>query len=141
MAREDQNYIIDLCDEVLHIKAKREHRFNFLRGDKSRKYPNGMELPVDAYYEQLNLVIEFEESHHSKPVKLFDKPGKLTISGIVRAEQRIKYVELRKTVLPEHGINLIFFSFDEFELKRKRLKRNKEKDLKIITKKLSRFIH
>ena len=46
----DESYIIDICDQLLEQKAKRQHRFEFLRGDPGR---NGRtaRLPVDAYYE------------------------------------------------------------------------------------------
>jgi hypothetical protein len=140
MARADQNYIIDLCDEMLNIKASREHTFDFLRGDASPKFPQGKKLPVDAFYFSLNLVIEFEESHHSKSVKIFDKIDVITVSGVNRAAQRIKYVELRKMVLPKQNLNLLFFQFGEFELKGKRLKRNREKDIEVVKKKLNPFI-
>ena len=40
----DEHYVIDLCDEVLGLKASRQHRFDFLKGD------TGVRLPVDAYY-------------------------------------------------------------------------------------------
>jgi hypothetical protein len=140
MARADQNYIIDLCDEVLKMKASREHTFDFLRGDPSTKFPQGKKLPVDAFYPSLYLVIEFEESHHSKSVKIFDKVDVMTVSGVNRAEQRIKYVELRKKILPKQNISLLFFQFDEFELKGKRLKRNRENDIEIVKKKLNPFI-
>ena len=38
----DETYVIDLCDEVLGIKAIRQHRFPFLKGDGNSL------LPVDA---------------------------------------------------------------------------------------------
>lgn len=140
MPREDQNYIIDLCDELLNMKASREHTFDFLRGDPSDKFQKGKKLPVDAFYPLLKLVIEFEESHHSNPVKIFDKPNVMTISGVNRAEQRIKYVELRKEILPKEKLILLFFQFDEFELRRKRLIKNRIKDMEIVRKKLNTFI-
>lgn len=140
MARADQNYIIELCDEVLKMKASREHTFDFLRGDPSPTFPQGKKLPVDAFYISINLVIEFEESHHSKPVKIFDKVNVITVSGVNRVEQRIKYVELRKKILPKQNINLMFFQFDEFELKGKRLKKNKESDIETIRRKLKAYI-
>ena len=97
-------------------------------------------MPVDAYYQAYNLVIEFEESHHSTPVKIFDKPNVMTVSGINRAEQRLKYVSLRKAILPKHNINLMFFAYDEFALKGKKLKRLKEKDIEVVKKKLSLYL-
>lgn len=49
----DEYYVIDLCDEVLGKQAIRQCTFDFLRGDTGRK------LPVDAFYEELNLHNEF----------------------------------------------------------------------------------
>lgn len=136
----DEFYIIDLCDEVLGLKASRQHLFDFLRGDISKKYPRGKGLPVDAYYESLNLGIEFEELHHSKASKFFDKPDVITISGINRSQQRIKYVEKRKEILPKNNISLVFISFHQFELKGKKLKRVKEKDISTVKQILNRFL-
>ena len=51
----DEFYIIDLCDKILHQKASRQHKFDFLVGD------TGHRLPVDAYYEELKLVVEYQE--------------------------------------------------------------------------------
>lgn len=66
----DESYVIDLCDEVLKLKALRQHRFDFLTGD------SGAKLPVDAYYPSLNLVVEFKERQHTEEVNSLteDKP-------------------------------------------------------------------
>ena len=48
----DEEYVIDLCDEVLGEAARRQYRFDFLRGDANTR------LPVDAYYPSRKLVIE-----------------------------------------------------------------------------------
>lgn len=66
-----------------------------------------MRLPVDAYYEDLALVIEFMESQHGTPIPFFDKPGRLTVSGVHRGEQRQRYDKRRRCVLPAHGIRLL----------------------------------
>ena len=81
----DEHYVLDLCDEVLKIKGSRQHRFDFLLGD------SGTKLPVDSYYPNLNLVIEYKEQQHTKPNKHFDKPDKLTVSGVHRGKQRKIY--------------------------------------------------
>ncbi|MBL0136236.1 MAG: hypothetical protein IPP79_20800 [Chitinophagaceae bacterium] len=94
----DEYYIIDLCDQHLGIKGSRQHRFDFLLGDSGRK------LPVDVYYESLNLVVEFNEQQHSKSIKHFDKPDKITVSGVNRGMQRKMYDKLKRTVLPKRGI-------------------------------------
>ena len=76
----DEHYIIDLCDEILRQNASRQHRFDFLRGD------TGVPFPVDAYYPNLNLVIEYHESQHTQSTPFFDR--KETVSGVSRSEQR-----------------------------------------------------
>jgi hypothetical protein len=135
MSKRDESYVIDLCDLVLGLRAKRQHRFDFLRGDSGRS------LPVDAYYEigaDRKLVIEYREMQHSEAVGFFDK--RLTCSGCNRAEQRRRYDELRRKVLPQHGIRLIELDYSSFQHSgRKRLKRNATKDEGVIREKLSEF--
>ena len=97
-ARSDESYVIDLCDRVLRLKGKRQYRFDFLRGDPE-KGGSCVRLPVDAYYEKLNLVIEYRETRQSKENIFFDKPSKLTISGCHRGEQRRRYDQGRRDVL------------------------------------------
>lgn len=105
-ANSDEHYVLDLCDAVLGRKGCRQHKFEFLRGDPG-KGGRCSKLPVDAYYEDLNLVIEVMESQHFKETPFFDKPHRLTVSGVHRGEQRKLYDQRRRTVLPEHGITLI----------------------------------
>jgi hypothetical protein len=128
-SQSDESYVIDLCDEILKQKALRQHRFDFLTGDA------GTRLPVDAYYPSLNLVIEFRERQHSEKVKFFDR--RQTVSGMGRGEQRKLYDQRRRDTLPKHGIKLIELGYDDFEhTSGKKLVRNREKDLKVITKKM-----
>jgi hypothetical protein len=135
--KEDESYIIDLCDKVLGLCSSRQHRFSFLRGDPGK---NGRcsELPVDAYYPELELVIEYRERQHSEPVHFMDR--KSTISGCFRGEQRRLYDERRRQVLPQHGLSLIEFDYHIFSHdKQKRLIR-RISDEKIIRSKLAAFI-
>lgn len=103
----DEKYVLDLCDEILHDKSSRQHRFEFLSGDPSPKRPRGVALPVDAYYVALALVIEYRERQHSEPVPHFDKPGVMTVSRCDRGQQRRIYDQRRREVLPTHGITLV----------------------------------
>jgi len=131
--RDDEKYIIDLCDNILQDKAIRQHRFDFLVGDSGKK------LPVDAYYSKLGLVIEFHERQHNEEVKIFDR--KLTVSGVSRGEQRKIYDKRRRDILPKNGISLVEFTVYEFPINnRKRLLRKSEEDKKIILAKLKNFI-
>lgn len=129
-SQSDESYIIDLCDEVLKLKALRQHRFDFLKGD------SGTKLPVDAYYHSLDLVIEFKERQHSEEVKFFNK--RKTVSGVDRGEQRKIYDQRRRDVLPNYGIILLELDYSDFEhTKSKKLIRDKEKDMQVIFNKLN----
>jgi len=125
----DESYILDLCDEVLGLKGLRQHRFDFLLGDLHSDGKSRTRLPCDIYYPELNLVIEYNEKQHTEQVKHFDKPDKLTVSGVHRGEQRRRYDERRRKVLPEHGIKVVDFSYFDFEhTGSRRLKRNRLDD-------------
>ncbi|MGM0580734.1 MAG: hypothetical protein ACQETL_08640 [Bacteroidota bacterium] len=132
----DEKYILDHCDEVLGIKGSRQHKFDFLEGDLHKDGKTRTKLPCDIYYESLNLVIEYNESQHTEAVKHFDKPEKLTVSGVHRGLQRKRYDELRRTILPQHGINVIDFFIDDFNRRSKMIKRDCVNDAEIIKKKL-----
>lgn len=124
----DEHYIIGLCDEILGKPAQRQHRFDFLLGDQNT---NGKRrhLPVDAYYPDEKLVIEYREIQHSAPVAHFDKRS--TVSGINRGEQRRKYDQRRRDVLSAYGIKLVELDYSMFG-KSKKLKRTPVLDSAII---------
>lgn len=116
----DASYIIDVCDRMLRLKARREHRFDSLLGDPDKR-GRRWRLPVDAYYQRLNLVIEYNERQHSEGVYFFDR--RIVPSGITRGEQRKRYDLLRHKLLPRHGIALVVLGYQEFEhTSRKRLR-------------------
>ena len=126
--------MIDLCDRVLNSKASRQHKFDFLLGDPNS---NGFwaKLPVDAYYQELSLVVEYRERQHTESVNFFDKPNKLTVSGVHRGEQRKIYDQRRDELMPKNGIELIKISYYDFKYdNRKRILRNEKEDIKTIKK-------
>lgn len=134
----DEAYIIHLCDKVLGKKSLKQHRFPFLLGDPG-KNGNQVQLPVDAWYPDLNLVIEYHELQHSEDVKLFDK--RTTISGVNRKEQRRIYDERRKEEILKQGIKLVILSYVDFSHEtRKRLLRSEALDLVVIKSKLKKFL-
>jgi len=62
----------------------------------------------------------------------------MTISGVHRGEQRKRYDQVRRDVLPNHGITLLELNFEDFRHRNnKRLLRDKENDIFIIREKLS----
>ncbi len=125
----DEDYILNLCDEVLSQKGLRQHRFDFLRGDA------GTKLPVDIYYPELNLVIEYREYQHTNPVKHFDKPDVMTVSNVHRGEKRKIYDQRRRDMLPQENIKLIEISYGDFAYSSShRIIRNREKDILIVKK-------
>jgi hypothetical protein len=134
----DECYILDLCDEVLHLNSVRQHRFYFLLGD-----PNSTgrcaRLPVDGWYESLNLVIEYNERQHTEAVKIFDR--RITVSGKTRGEQRADYDKRKLRVLPEHGIQMLVLSYFDFQHDaNKRLCRDRDSDIRILQHKLKPFL-
>lgn len=123
----DEFYVIDLCDEVLGLTASRQHTFDFLRGDGTP----GRKLPVDAYYPELNLVVEYRERQHSESVVFFDK--KTTVSGVSRGEQRRIYDQRRRDILPKNGIRLVEISYSDLKHdRRKRPVRDRLNDLAVV---------
>lgn len=119
----DEYYIIGLCNEALGMKAEQQYKFPFLLGDSGRA------LPVDAYYHELNLVIEYYERQHTEDVKFFNR--RMTVSGVSRGEQRKIYDERRKTELPKHGIKFVVISYTDFGTS-KTLKREHDADLAVV---------
>ena len=120
----DEDYVIDLCDEVLNLTASRQHRFDFLVGD------TGIPLPTDAYYAEHNLVVEYCERQHTESVGFWNK---MTASGVLRDEQRMRYDQRRRDILPQHGIRLIEISYADLpHNSQKRLLRDKVVDIEII---------
>jgi len=131
----DEHYVLDLCDKVLNCNSSRQHKFDFLLGDTNKK------LPVDAYYEKLNLVIEYRERQHTESVTFFDKPNHMTVSGVHRGEQRKIYDERRRIILPKHNIDLIEISYLVFNHdNQKRIIRDKEYDLEVVSKLLQAYV-
>jgi hypothetical protein len=133
----DAFYLLNLCDEILRIKASREHRFDWLRGDLSPRTGRTMTLPVDGYWEPLKLVVEVMESQHYVPTPHFDKPEKITVSGVHRGLQRRLYDERKAELIPLHGLTFIALPITSFEVRGKKIKRQPELDTKVVREVLS----
>jgi hypothetical protein len=129
----DEAYVIDLCDEILGCAALRQHRFPFLLGD------SGHPLPVDAWYPDRNLVVEYRERQHREAVKFFDR--RRTVSGVSRGEQRRLYDQRRREILPAHGIALVEVDFQQLAHgASKRLLRRRESDAATLRSLLFRYL-
>ena len=93
-----------VCDEILGRRALRQHRFSWLLGDPGKSGARAR-LPVDAYYPDKRVVIEYRERQHYEATPFFDR--RETVSGVGRGEQRRRYDDLRERELPLHDIQLI----------------------------------
>jgi hypothetical protein len=133
----DEQYVLDLCDQVLGSKANRQARFDCLRGDSRDPGRLGVRLPVDAYWPEMNLVVEYRERQHVMAVAHFDKPNILTVSGVHRGEQRRRYDQRRRDVLPAAGMHLVEILYSELAHdSRGRLCRRMTDDIEVLRGKL-----
>ena len=140
----DETYVISLCDEVLSLNADRQKRFDFLLGDLHKNGKTQTMLPVDAFYEELQLVVEYKEIQNYRPLAEVDKnedeEEKESVKTLSREEQRRIYDERRAKVLPENDISMVVISYSDFEYDDKnKIIRDKESDLKTVQKALKDF--
>jgi len=85
----DESYVIDLRDRVLNRQARRQFSgFDFLRGDRG-KNGTSRRLPVDAYYENLRLVVEFWERHHTAAVPIMDQKQTISVPSAEAAQEPV----------------------------------------------------
>ncbi len=129
-AESDEHYVLDLCDEILGTRGRRQATFDWLRGDPSPKRRRGTRLPVDGYWPDLGLVVEFQEEQHSQPSSLFDR--RQTISGVGRGEQRRLYDSRKRALIPQHGLRLVVIEKSAFALKSKRIARVYMRDIAVV---------
>lgn len=133
----DEYYVLDLCDEVLKERGLRQHRFDWLLGDPG-KSGRRAKLPVDGYWPEAKIVVEYRELQHGRPVPHFDKPDRLTVSGVHRGLQRAIYDARRDELIPKHGLRLVVIAPTQLAANaRGRLLRHREADLTAIRNVLS----
>ncbi|MFD9049378.1 hypothetical protein [Streptomyces zaomyceticus] len=125
----DEAYVVGLCDRILGESALTQHRFEWLLGDAGSG-GRRVRLPVDAYWPGHRLVVEYREPQHDRPMPHFDKPDRLTVSGVHRGEQRALYDARRDERVPAHGLRLVVVRPADLDADgRGRLRRNEEADL------------
>lgn len=134
MGREssDEAYVLNLCDRALSEIGSRQHRFDWLLGDPG-KSGRRVRLPVDGYWPAANLVVEYRERQHDQSVPHFDKPERVTVSGVHRGIQRALYDARRDELIPAHGIRLVVITPSHLDATpRGRLRRSETADLPAI---------
>ncbi len=138
----DETYVIGLCDKVLSLKADRHKRFDFLLGDLHKNRKTKTMLPVDAFYEELQLVVEYKEIQNFRPLASRDKDDEdeEDTNTVTREELRRLYDERRAKVLPKHDISMVVISYSDFVYNDKnKIIRMEENDLEVVQKALKDF--
>jgi len=140
-ADSDENYILELIDELLNQKGSRKHTFEFLQGDLHQNGKTRTKSPIDLFYEELNLALELVEHPEHKKSAIKSKEEKVTVSGVSRAEQRKKYFNRKKSVLEEKGKTFIQIPIKDFQVDSSgQLIRDKVEDTRVLRALLSRFV-
>lgn len=135
----DEVYLLDLIDSALNQTGSRKHTFSFLLGDLHKDGESRTELPLDSYYRELRLAIEIVQ--HPEVINNSPRSQKLTISGITRAEQRLRYAKRKGIVLKQNDIAFLEISLIKFEVNEEnRLVRDSKKDMKVLNVLLKEFI-
>lgn len=141
-SKSDIVYISDLIDDLLNEKGSRKHTFEYLLGDLHKNGKTRTKLPVDLYYSNLKLALEIVEHSEKKQDAIKTKEEKLTVSGITRAEQRLKYFNRKRSVLTKKEKFFIEIPLEKFEVdESNQLVRNLESDENVLKGILSEFIY
>lgn len=136
----DEHYILNLCDELLNDSASRQHRFPFLLGDFHKDKISRTKLPVDGYYQTLNLVIEYRVKHSKEDVDIDKAEVKTTRRVTIDAQRKI-YDLRKRDVLERKNINLIEINYYAFEYDSDmNIVRNKNKDIEIVKGLIANYI-
>ncbi|MFE5879598.1 hypothetical protein [Streptomyces hydrogenans] len=130
----DEAYVVGLCSKVLGEAALTQHKFDWLLGDPGTSGRQA-KLPVDAYWPGHQLVVEYRELQHGQSMPHFDKPDRLTVSGVHRGEQRALYDARRDAEIPAHGLRLVVVRPANLDAdSRGRLRRSTASDLAALKK-------
>lgn len=128
MAREAQRYATQLLVELLG-PGETEKRFDWCRGDSRDPARVGLTLPFDAVWESRKLIVEFDERQHREPVDFFDKPQRMTVSGVHRGEQRRLYDERKVRLAQAHGYTVLRIPATALVWRGRQLARDRSADL------------
>ena len=68
----DEKYVMDLVADIMGECYEWQKRFDMLLGDPDK---NGRQtkLPVDAFFPNTKLIVEYREKQHSQPVNIMDR--------------------------------------------------------------------
>ncbi len=129
----DEYYLVNLCDELLKQEASRKHTFDTLVGNLHKRGKGRTKLPLDAYYEELKLVIEFFRKNEASDA--------LDEKERARREQIKYYDGLKKKAILNKGLRLMNINYALFELdEADKLVRDTEKDIVVLKGLLKDFL-
>ncbi|UYQ78196.1 hypothetical protein OF385_03280 [Glutamicibacter sp. JL.03c] len=129
--KRDEHYVLMLCAQYLGSQYEQQKTFPWLLGDPTKKSGKQSKLPVDGYWEEHQLIVEYHEKQHSEPVPFFD--SKITATGIFRGEQRKIYDARKAQEVPKHGINLVIIDYRDFKHRKGKIVRNPEQDQLVVS--------
>lgn len=101
-----EKYVVGLLEALLGPPDP-VRRFAWARGDLSPKTGRAAMLPFDAVWEARKLIIEVDEEQHTEETAFFDKPHRMTVSGVHRGVQRARYDERKRRAARAQGYLLI----------------------------------
>ncbi|WP_299218183.1 hypothetical protein [uncultured Aquimarina sp.] len=129
----DEYYLVNLCDELLQQKASRKHTFDTLVGNLHKRGKGRTKLPLDAYYEDLKLVLEFFRKN--------EDTDELDEKEKARKAQIKYYNQLKRKAILTKKLRLIEINYALFECNdANKLFRNTEKDRLVLKDILKDFV-
>ncbi|TDU30564.1 hypothetical protein [Arthrobacter sp. JUb115] len=134
--KRDEHYVLALCSDTLGLPCIGQQSFDWLRGDPSLKNGKRKTLPIDGYFEELGLVVEYHERQHSEAVPFFD--SKVTSTAMLRGPQRSLYDARKAALIPQHGMALLVIDYRDFANKEGKIVHDPARDRQIVAALLAR---
>jgi hypothetical protein len=88
-----EKYALGLISEITGVNFIPQKKWEWLTSEK------GTKLPVDGYFEELNLVVEFDGAQHRKPL--------INMGGIEKHKTQIENDKIKDNEIPKHSIKLL----------------------------------
>jgi hypothetical protein len=101
-----EEHVVGLLEQLLG-PCERQRRFAWARGDVSARTGRAAMLPFDAVWEARRLIVEIDEDQHTRSTRFFDKPQRMTVSGVHRGQQRALYDERKRRAARAEGYLLV----------------------------------
>lgn len=95
------------AEEILNCKAKVEYKFEWLISDK------GYAMPVDIYFPEYNLIIEYNGQQHYMPIDF----GGGSDDAVTKFKSQIKRDKLKYRLIREHKIQLLVIPYNMGKIK------------------------